>query len=68
MNRRAAAIINSLGIKLDLRQPVKNLSTAQRRVAAVGKALLQNVSLLIMDEPTARLSSWEIEALFSIIR
>ncbi len=68
MSQNARSIIDSLGLDFDLKKPVKNLSTSQRQVVAIAKALLQNVLLLIMDEPTARLCSKEISVLFNIIK
>ena len=68
MNQQTAGILQDLGIEMDLKRPTKRLSTAYQQLVMIGKALLQNASLIIMDEPTARLTHREIEALFSIIR
>lgn len=46
---------------------VETLSIAQRQTVEILKALSEDSSLIIMDEPTASLSSKESEALFGII-
>lgn len=47
---------------------ISSLSVGQREQVAIISALLRNPKLLILDEPTASLSSREIEKLFEIIR
>lgn len=46
---------------------METLSIAQRQTVEILKALSEDSSLIIMDEPTASLSSKESEALFGII-
>lgn len=46
---------------------ISSLSVGQREQVAIISALLQNPRVLILDEPTASLSSREIEKLFEII-
>lgn len=46
---------------------ISSLSVGQREQVAIITALLQNPKLLILDEPTASLSSREIEKLFEVI-
>lgn len=46
---------------------ISSLSVGQREQVAIVTALLQNPKLLILDEPTASLSSREIEKLFEVI-
>ncbi|MFQ8897736.1 MAG: sugar ABC transporter ATP-binding protein [[Clostridium] scindens] len=48
-------------------QQISSLSVGQREQVAIVTALLQNPKLLILDEPTASLSSREIEKLFEVI-
>ena len=47
---------------------VSSLSTAQRQLIEIAKALGVDAKLLILDEPTASLSSGEAEKLFVLIR
>jgi ABC-type sugar transport system ATPase subunit len=43
------------------------LTLGQRQLIAIGKALLSECRVLIMDEPTAALNSAEVEALFNVL-
>jgi ABC-type sugar transport system ATPase subunit/ribose/xylose/arabinose/galactoside ABC-type transport system permease subunit len=63
--RRALA---TLGVEIDLRQPVSELSLAQRQLVAMARALSHDCRLLILDEPTASLSERESEVLFGLLR
>lgn len=62
------AIMDSLGLQLDIRTPVKKLSVARRQMVEIGKALSFGANIIIMDEPTAPLTNVEIHELFRIIR
>ncbi len=48
--------------------PVADLSVEQKQLLAIAKALSQNATLIIMDEPTAALNGAEIEHLLGLIR
>lgn len=47
---------------------VKNLSTAQRHMVEIAKALSIDADVVIMDEPTSALTMREVEDLFKIVR
>ncbi len=57
-----------LGEVIDPFRPVGELPMAQRQMVGMARALSQECKLLIMDEPTASLSTRETEVLFRIIR
>ena len=67
MNQRAAALLSRLGISLDTRLPVSELTVAQRQLVEIAKALSQNADLIVMDEPSAILAGSELDQLFRII-
>lgn len=67
MIRKSEEIINSLGIKLDVREKVENLTMAYRQMVEIARALSNLPKVLIMDEPTAPLTSDEVKVLFKII-
>jgi ribose transport system ATP-binding protein len=68
MNRRATQILKGLGIDIDLRKPVRDLSIAARQMVEVAKAISLEARILIMDEPTSALTEKEIKELFARIR
>jgi ribose transport system ATP-binding protein len=69
MTRDAADIMTRLGMPdLDCTQLVKNLSVAKQELVEIGKALLNDAEILVMDEPTAVLTPRETEALFRVVR
>lgn len=50
------------------RQPAGSLSGGQRQMVAMGRALMVDPQLLLVDEPTAGLSPLYVEQIFSIMR
>jgi ribose transport system ATP-binding protein len=56
------------GLDLPLDRPVGQISVAGQQMVEICKALVRRARLLIMDEPTARLSAPERDRLFAIIR
>ena len=68
MRREAAKTLNRLGQNFELDCPINELSIAQRQMVAMARALSQECQFLILDEPTASLSSRETEALLTIVR
>jgi ribose transport system ATP-binding protein len=66
--RRAADLFLQLGAEVDLDVPCRRLSTAQQQLVEIAKALACEARILVMDEPTAALTSHEAARLFKIIR
>lgn len=64
----AKVIFERLGIDLDLNQKVKELSVGMQQMIEIGKSLVNDAELIIMDEPTSALTEKEIEILFRVIR
>ncbi len=69
MRDRAAGILGRLGREhaLPLTAEVRRLSSAQRQLVEIAKALALDASLLIFDEPTASLSPTEVDRLYDIM-
>jgi ABC-type sugar transport system ATPase subunit len=67
MRARALEIFARLGVEIDLDVEVSRLSTAIQQMLEIAKALLSEVRLLIMDEPTSSLTDRETERLFEVI-
>jgi ABC-type sugar transport system ATPase subunit len=68
MRKKARELFEYLGLELDLDVEVSRLSTAVQQMVEIAKALLTNVRLLIMDEPTSSLTDQETAKLFKVIR
>ena len=68
MVARTADLLAQLGVELDPRRKVADLSSAQAQVVEIAKALSQELRLLILDEPTAALTLTETDHLFDVLR
>ncbi|MFT2817555.1 sugar ABC transporter ATP-binding protein [Leifsonia sp. A12D58] len=68
LNAKAQELFDRLGLALDPRQSVGELTVARQQMVEIAKALSFNAKVLIMDEPTAALNDAEVETLFELIR
>ncbi len=67
MRRQTLAALDRLGESFDIDVPVGRLTLAQRQTVAMARALARDCRLLILDEPTASLSSHETRVLLTIL-
>jgi ribose transport system ATP-binding protein len=67
MEARCRGILESLGASFSAAAVVARLSLAERQLVEIARAIHSNVRILVMDEPTAALSSHESERLFELI-
>ena len=67
MERESKKILDSLNIKINPKTLVKTLSVGYQQMVEIAKAVSQNAKLLIMDEPSAPLTSAEVEVMFAIV-
>jgi simple sugar transport system ATP-binding protein len=63
----AEAVTARLGIDLDLDAEVQDLPVADRQLVAICRALVLDVKVLFMDEPTTALTWHEVETLFGVV-
>jgi ABC-type sugar transport system ATPase subunit len=69
MNRRAEAILSErLNIDIDVRDKVEFFSGGERQAVAVGRALVTDPDVIIMDEPTSALSAESADRVRTLIR
>jgi ribose transport system ATP-binding protein len=61
-------IFKALGVELNPRKLVKELSPVEKKVLSIAKAFSEEVKVLILDEPTASLDREVEEKLFKTIR
>lgn len=59
--------LDSLGLRINAKMKVKNLSVAESQMVEIAKCLTIGAKIIIMDEPTAALAEEEIKILFHII-
>ena len=67
MEEEAAKAFDQLQIKIDPRELVKNLSVGYQQMIEIAKAIQQNAQVLIMDEPSAPLTTNEVENMFKVV-
>lgn len=67
LNMEATRLIAELGLPVDARAKVGDLSIAQRQLVEIAKGLSRPADVVILDEPTSSLSDSEAEILFTII-
>jgi ribose transport system ATP-binding protein len=60
--------LSRLGAPLAPEMPLQRLSTAERQLVAITRALSMNARLLIFDEPTSSLPSSDAEVLLAVLR
>lgn len=64
----AEAILDELGVHLNVHMPARGLTLAAQQAVEIAKAISLKVRVLIMDEPTASLSQHEVSQLFRLVR
>ncbi|MFT4181923.1 MAG: sugar ABC transporter ATP-binding protein [Rhizobium sp.] len=68
MNRRAAELLADVGLDVAPTTLASRLSVAQLQLLEIAKALCYESKLLVLDEPTATLTSKEVDRLFAILK
>jgi ribose transport system ATP-binding protein len=66
MFRRTERLLEELQVDIQPAVPVRRLGVAKQQMVEIAKALALDSEIYIMDEPTAALSSKEIEELFRV--
>ncbi len=68
VRREAALILDSLGVDLDVRRPVRGLSMAMQQEIEIAKALSRKPRYVVFDEPSASLGESETGHVLDRIR
>ncbi|HEY2936463.1 MAG TPA: sugar ABC transporter ATP-binding protein [Gaiellaceae bacterium] len=66
MRRAALTVFEQLGVRLDPDRLARGLSIADQQLVEIAKALTAQARVIVMDEPTAALTTSEVERLFGI--
>lgn len=67
MDAQVSAVFTRLGVRLDPRRVARGLSVADQQIVEIAKALSLEARVIVMDEPTAALSAYEVDRLFRVI-
>lgn len=67
MQNKVKETLSTLGMNLNPNDKLSDLSVGQRQMVEIARALISEIKVIIMDEPTAALTINETEHLFKII-
>ena len=67
MEAEAAKAFERLHIKINPKELMKNLTVGYQQMVEIAKAIQQDARILIMDEPSAPLTSAEVESMFEVV-
>jgi ABC-type sugar transport system ATPase subunit len=67
LNQQSTELLASLGIQLDPKRLVDELSAAEKQMVEIARALSLKSKIVLMDEPSGPLSEHEINFLFRLI-
>lgn len=68
MKRVAQEALDTMGVKIDLDAKLGDISIGKQQLVAIARAITFKSKVIVMDEPTAALSSAEVDMLYNIIR
>ncbi|GAB5096131.1 sugar ABC transporter ATP-binding protein [Caballeronia sp. GACF4] len=68
VQRRAHELLESFGLHIDVKKPVREYSTAIQQMVALARAVSSDAKMVIMDESTSSLDEREVELLFTVVR
>jgi ribose transport system ATP-binding protein len=67
MEAEATKAFEQLRIKINPKELMKNLTVGYQQMVEIAKAIQQNAQVLIMDEPSAPLTTNEVQAMFDVV-
>ncbi|WGG48470.1 sugar ABC transporter ATP-binding protein [Rugamonas sp. DEMB1] len=68
MRAQAAALLERMGIRIDVAAPLARYPLAIQQMVAISRALNVRARVLILDEPTSSLDESEVALLFGVLR
>ena len=68
MQDEFARFMKSIDFEMDPTQLVSDLSIAEKQMVEIARALMMQSRIIVLDEPTAPLTTEEIRKLFAIVR
>ncbi|MEI7837737.1 MAG: sugar ABC transporter ATP-binding protein, partial [Planctomycetota bacterium] len=67
MSRRAEAMLEGIGVRLDAGRRIGELSVATQQMVQIAQAVAVGARVIVFDEPTSSLTAHEAENLFALI-
>jgi D-xylose transport system ATP-binding protein len=67
MDKSAGEILKYVGLNIDASEIVRNLSTSQKQLMSIAKAVFKKPKILVLDEPTSALTEKDSARLFDIL-
>ena len=67
IRKKAKETLEIMGVDLDLDQKLGEISVGKQQLVAIARAITFDAKVIVMDEPTAALSSSEVKMLYRII-
>jgi ribose transport system ATP-binding protein len=67
-HRKTLQLFRKIGINIVPNARCSELTVAQQQTVEIAKALSVNAKIIVMDEPTATLTTQEVQHLFAIVR
>lgn len=68
MNKKAAEAMDKIGVRIPPQKSVYELAVGHQQIVEITRSLVKDIKLLIMDEPTAPLTTNEVAQLMEIIQ
>lgn len=68
IRKSAKKVLDSMNIKIDVKRQVMDLSLAEKQMVLIARALQGSCEYLLLDEPTAPLSTTETKELFKLVK
>ncbi|MBO5462246.1 MAG: sugar ABC transporter ATP-binding protein [Clostridia bacterium] len=68
MEKEAKKLLDYVGVNISPRKRLGDLTVGKQQMVEIAKAISHNSKLLILDEPTAALTSVEVDDLFRIMK
>lgn len=68
MDKETLKACEQLGLQLDPKAKIQELSVAKRQMVEIAKALSRNAKIIVLDEPTAVLGENELKGMFEVVK
>ena len=68
MRQKTREVFQKMNLDLDPDTMVRDLDASYKQIVEISRALMQNASIIIMDEPTTSLTDPEIQRVFAMMR